>query len=239
MITETGDTGRGFTLIEILLSVSILAIAAGIIYGSLRTGLESSRRAEANSELFQRVRIIREIISSDLANAFVPKRSHGFLGDLEEFEGELFSDEGGEFDLSTGFPNAFDGKDEEIGGVPLDRMEFYTISKGTFENDMPVYVSYYIDDDPLSDEEGLVMERIATILPAESFRKELASEVVGMDVKYLESTPEGQLWVDGWQDKRKLPRAVEVTLIWDEQIQRRLQYAKVPILISISATHVF
>jgi prepilin-type N-terminal cleavage/methylation domain-containing protein len=236
---EKGGTG-GFTLLEILLSMSILAIAAGIIYGSMSTGLDAVKRAEAKNELFQRVRIIREIVSEDLQHAYVPKQTQGFLTDLEDYEGELFlDDEGQEFDLSSGFTNAFEGVDDEEGLEPLDRMSFYSISKGTFESEMPVYVSYYVDRDPLTKETGLVMERIATILPSESFRKELAYDVVGMNIRYLESTPEGQVWVDEWGDKRKLPRAVEVTLIWDEQSSSMTPYTRIPIMVSISSTHVF
>lgn len=238
MIERKGKR-NGFTLLELLLSMSILAIAAGIIYGSMRTGLEATKKAESKNELFQRVRIIREIISEDLKHAYVPKQNHGFLSDLEDFEGELFADEAQEFDLSSGYPNAFEGIDDELGLNPFDRMSFYSISKGTFDSEMPVYVSYYIDDDPLTEEEGLVMMRIATIMPSESFKKELAYDVVGMDIRYLESTPEGQIWVDEWEDRRKLPRAVEVTLVWDDETESMTPYTRIPILISISTTHVF
>jgi len=230
---------RGFTLLELLLSISIMAMAAGIIYGSINTGLEAARKTERKNELFQKVRIIRGIIANDIANAYIPKQNQGFLSNLEEVEDEIFIDEGSEFDLSKGYINALTGKESEGSQPPLDRMEFFTVAKGTFENDMPVYVSYYIDEDPLSDEAGLVVNRIATVLPAESFRKELAREVVGLDIRYLDSTPEGQEWVNAWEEKRNLPRAVEVTLIWDEESRMLCQYTDVPILITISSTHIF
>ena len=239
MKTDFDRPDIGFTLIEILLSISIMAIAAGIIYSSISTGLSAAHRAEDKSELFQRVRIVREIIKNDLANAFTPKQSHVFLEDVDEFEGEQFMDKGKNFDLSVGFPSAFLGVDDGTAVTPLDRIEFYTVSKGTFETDMPVYVSYYIDEDPLSYEKGLVMERIATILPEESFRKELASDVIGLDVRYLDSTPDGQVWVESWEERRKLPRAVEVTLIWNEESRKLSEYTDVPILVSISSTHIF
>jgi len=223
---------------ELLLSISIMTMAAGIIYGSINTGLSSARKTELKNELFQKVLIIREIITNDLANAYIPKQGQGFLNELEEYENELFADEGAEFDLSRDFSNAFSGTETEGGFEPLDRMEFYTVAKGTFENDMPVYVSYYIDLDPLSEEEGLVTERIATVLPAESFRKELANDIVGMTIRYLASTPEGQEWLETWEDQRKLPRAVEVTLIWSEESRKLSPYTDVPILISISSTHI-
>jgi hypothetical protein len=77
------------------------------------------------------------------------------------------------------------------------------------------------------------------VLPAESFRKELAADVVGMKIRYLDSTPEGQEWVETWEEKRKLPRAVEVTLVWNEESRKMSPYTDVPILMSISSTHVF
>lgn len=222
-----------------MLSISIMALAASIIYGSLRTGLDATRKAEEKNELFQKVRIIREIISDDLANAYVPKQTGDFFGGLAELDEEFLFEEGREFDFTTGFPDAFEGKDGESGTVPSDSMSFFSIAKGAFESDLPVYVSYFIDDDPGTREEGLIMERVITIIPSESFRKELAHEVIGMDVRYLDSTPEGQVWIDSWQGKRKLPRAVEVTLLWNDEVRKTSRYMDVPIVISISSTHVF
>ena len=239
MAMKKDQRESGFTLLELMLSMSILVLAASIIYGSIRTGLEATRKAEEKNELFQRVRIIRKIISDDLANAYMPKQTGDFFGGLEELGEEFVFNEGKEFDFSTGFPNAFEGTDGESGITPADSMSFFTIAKGAFESDMPMYVSYFLDDDPGTEEEGLVMERVATIIPSESFRKELAHEVVGMDVRYLDSTPEGQLWIDSWEEKRKLPRAVEVTLIWSEEARKLSRYTDVPIVISISSTHVF
>jgi|GEM_PF-4628538 len=229
----------GFTLLELLLSISIMTIAAGIIYGSFNTGLSAARKTERKSELFQKVRIIRGIITNDLANAYVPKKGQGFLAGLEEAEDEVFIDESAGFDLSQASTIAFSGIESDGSLYPDDRMEFFTIAKGTFENDLPMYVSYYIDDDPLSDEQGLVMNRIATVLPSESFRIELSSDVRGMDIRYLDSTPDGQEWVGTWEEKRNLPRAVEVTLTWSEESRMLSSYTDVPIMISISSTHIF
>ena len=229
----------GFTLLELLLSISIMTLAASIIYGSFNTGMRAARKTEQKNELFQKVRIIRGIISNDLANAYVPKQGQGILAGLEAVEGEVFIDEGAEFSLSQGSVNAFSGIESDGSLYPRDRMEFFTVAKGTFENDLPMYVSYYIDEDPLSDEQGLVMGRIATVLPSESFRIELSSDVLGMEIRYLDSTSEGQEWVENWEDKRNLPRAVEVTLIWSEESRMLSTYTDVPIMISISSTHIF
>jgi prepilin-type N-terminal cleavage/methylation domain-containing protein len=230
---------NGFTLIELMLSMSILALAAGIIYASIRTGLDATRKAEEKNDLFQKVRIIRKIVSDDLANTYMPKQTGNLFGGFEELEEQFMFEEGREFDFEMGMSNAFEGRDGESGTTPADTMAFFTIAKGAFESDMPVYVSYFLDDDPGTEEEGLVMERVATIIPSESFRKELAAEIVGMDVRYLDSTPEGQVWLDVWEEKRKLPRAVEVTFTWSEEARKLSHYTDVPIMISISSTHVF
>jgi len=60
---------RGFTLIEVLLAVSIFAVIAGSLYFSLRSGLLVFQRAEVGLSDQQTIRLVLARIEKDLRNA--------------------------------------------------------------------------------------------------------------------------------------------------------------------------
>lgn len=66
-------TVYGLTLIELLLAITIFSIVASVIYSSLRLGIVSWRRTEANLSRYQKIRYAINSLSEDLANAFMHK----------------------------------------------------------------------------------------------------------------------------------------------------------------------
>lgn len=56
----------GFTLLELIVSLSILAIISGIVMGGMRLGISSRDAGEKKANLYQRLRFIGEQISSKI-----------------------------------------------------------------------------------------------------------------------------------------------------------------------------
>lgn len=60
----------GFTLIEVLIATSIIAIVALSLYSAFQTGFLSYRKVDVSFELYQNARIILSRLELDLKNAF-------------------------------------------------------------------------------------------------------------------------------------------------------------------------
>ena len=61
-------SAAGFTLMEVLVAVTIFAIAAAALFVTFRTGIRSWEAGHSASELFQSARVARDVIQRDLAN---------------------------------------------------------------------------------------------------------------------------------------------------------------------------
>lgn len=56
---------RGFTLIELMIVVAIVAILAGVAYPSYRDSIDKSRRAEARAQLMDAVQFMQRFYSQN------------------------------------------------------------------------------------------------------------------------------------------------------------------------------
>lgn len=73
----------GFTLIELLVTLLIIGILVTLIAGSFTLGLKSWNGVSRNLEVYQRVRVCLDMMSSRLQNAFISplNRNLTFKGD--------------------------------------------------------------------------------------------------------------------------------------------------------------
>ena len=60
---------KGFTLLEILIAIFILAIIMAIVLGPFTGIMASSREAERKIDLYQTARSVMDIISADISSA--------------------------------------------------------------------------------------------------------------------------------------------------------------------------
>ena len=200
---EAGGEG-GFTLIEILLAVTISAVIAAAIFGTLAAGRDVSRRGEIQSELDQVSRQVLERLTADLRLAIKPSEIYdsGFFG---EHEGEdAAARDRIDFVTAAVLPDPF-----RMGPVDVedaDRPRRIDLAR----------VLYFIDDDEATPERGLVRAE-QTLLNTPTVqeesdleRVELAPEAVSFRLRYCLGTA----WYDTWDSRQAnaLPQAVEITL---------------------------
>ena len=89
-----------FTLIELLLGLSIFSVVSLCLYASFSTGIHLSRRSEKNNKIYREIRWALEQMSLDLENAVFYDFSNSypgklsFIGEDEKISFLLPSDEG-------------------------------------------------------------------------------------------------------------------------------------------------
>ncbi len=183
----------GFTLVEVLVAVAILAVAMAIVAGSFAGTLRVLEAADRRTELTHTARTALDRVVQDLASAFVP---------------------GG----AAGAPSLpFVVEDRELTGAPRDRLTFATYGRplGTAElaSDRALVEYELVVSDDRRD--WRLVRRQVSRPPldparlAEAPADVLAEGLVGFDVRLLDDKRE---WKTSWNDGAKLPLAVEVTL---------------------------
>ncbi|HXG62032.1 MAG TPA: prepilin-type N-terminal cleavage/methylation domain-containing protein [Planctomycetota bacterium] len=204
---------RGFTLLELLLALSISAVVLGAAYALFRAGRSLSSRAEALAEISQAARAVLRRLEGDLRAAVRPSRA---------------------------FDAGFRGTKGGTEALRRDRLEFVTATEAVPGGIDLGAVSYWIIEEGTgAGRRGLVRERRAA-LTAETVEagrpenvEEVAPEVVGLGFRYFD---EGE-WREEWDSAAvgKLPRAVEATL-WvrgewrgEEVVERFLTRVYLPV----------
>ncbi|HNT58060.1 MAG TPA: prepilin-type N-terminal cleavage/methylation domain-containing protein, partial [Syntrophales bacterium] len=59
---------RGFTLLELLISLTLLSVIAVLVFGALRLGVRAWEKGEATIETRQRERIVMDLLQRQMAS---------------------------------------------------------------------------------------------------------------------------------------------------------------------------
>ncbi len=180
----------GFTLLELLLALSIAAVVAAGVYGVVRGGVDAQRAGEDATRTLQIARVALCRIASSLRCAFV---SQGKLR------------------------GAFVGEDESDGDSDLDSLSFVADNHEPREDENGecdlVKLEYYIDTDESTDERGLVESASSVVVSDEDAEPdviEIAPEIRSLNFRYYD----GEEWQDEWDSTTSvvLPRGVEIVI---------------------------
>lgn len=200
-------TFAGFTLIEVVISASLMAIILVGAYLCLSSGLASQKLIESRGEAVQSARVALALMSADLRGACALSKDVQFVG-----------------------------MDRMLGDVEADNLDFATHNytpRRAGEGDF-CEVSYFVNADPKSGKFSLWRRRDPKLddepLSGGS-REEIAEGVRGLKFEYYN----GIVWFDEWGDpdgrgkkqtslKEKpnlagMPEAVRITL-WIEPTTR-------------------
>ncbi len=180
----------GFTLLELLLALSIFAVVAAGIYGTIRAGVDAQRSGEEMTRVLQIGRVALDRIVRAVRGAYV---SQGALAG--EFIGEDLQQDESDTDLLIFVAATYTPKEDEAGECDLVRIEIK------------------LDLDTQTEETGLVMSTLPAVLDEIDEAPdvvELAPEVVSLNFRYYD----GEQWLDTWDSTNDvlLPKAVEIKL---------------------------
>lgn len=191
---------NGFTLIEVLISITILTVIMIVVYQAFTAGTDGIRHAEAVDEL------------NGMARAAF---------------GRLIDDVNGAYYLS-GKDVIFVGEARRGKGLPQDSLNFTSLTNELIVKDAKETelheVGYYLKEDLNISRKGAAMEKAVAAL----YRRDkkvigneppleggtdylLTDEIAGLRFSYFD----GSKWKDTWDSRitKALPRAVEVELI--------------------------
>ena len=207
------DTRGGFTLVEMLIAMMVLATVLTIAYRVFSSSYRALHRVDPDRDPFQTARIVLDRMAEEIQSAYYrPGLAH------------------------TGFV----GKDELNDEAPSDSLtfscmaNFYWIKsiEGIHESDF-LKISYALVDD--EEERILMRAQDPSFRPFEENTKDLdtskrgvhqlTDQVWGMDMRYFD----GEEWTEEWnaEEKEGLPKAVEVKLILRTAEEKRLFFSAV------------
>jgi general secretion pathway protein J len=176
----------GFTLVEVIIAMSLFALMAVILYGAFDLGHRAVEKGEAAWEKNHRVRMVNGILGDHLRSAYPYRMSA--RDPVVFFQGE---------ESRLTFVSAVS---LGLGGRGMSKVSLYWQDEGSgygsliLEEQIPVRVQ---EEDTAGGYRNSVV---------------LESGVAEVKIDYLPAQPEEDQWVDRWDgsEKRSLPRAVRI-----------------------------
>ena len=215
-------TMAGFTLLELIITFTILSLILVMIFGAMRLGSSSWERGEATAERYQRMRIVFNLLSQQLKSAFPYKvKAQKAEADYIAYRGE------GD---SLRFVSVFSLQARRPEGLVyvIYRVE----EKGAAGKTLKVFEKRVLNKDFM--EESPDDDKFLPLLEDLSdFKFEYFQEG--------ESEEEAGEWLGSWdgKDKKELPREVRMTVQWKEKKGKKEEVEmSLPALVSIPANRI-
>ena len=189
----------GFTLLEILVSIFILATVLSTVFASYTATFRVVNETESMAEVYHMARIAFERILEDLESVYVSEKN--------ETSEEMDDEES---------PYVFEGKNEDVNGQNADSMSFPSHAHLVFgEEDQHggiANIAYYVEED--ADGEALVLFRSDTLQLAEASEEgqgglPLCEKLASVDFSYVDSEGEEQ---EDWGPEDGIPKMVSISL---------------------------
>ena len=206
---------RGFTLLEILVAVTLLALLVMMAYGTLRTAVKSMRSGEALIERTDRLRTAQEFLRRQLSHAMPlafermedTGENHVFMADRDTLR--FVAPMPGH--LSRGGPH----------------VQWLTLDGDVLEFDHAQLNGY----DPENPKAGNKREPVVLL---EGIRE--------AKFEFRELDPEtGELgeWESDWEDPQRLPLLVRLNVEFDEDTRQHWPDLEIPLLVATGMPGMF
>jgi len=216
---RSNEGTSGFTLLEMVITLTILGFILLIIFGAFRLGISAWEKGESSREEYQKVRAVLQVVSRQL-KSMVPYKVK-----TEKAEGDYL---------------AFEGRPRSLKFVS-------TLSMRTNQPEGFVYAIYEFRDG--GDRNGSLVVYEQRVLIRKNFFEEGPREELGVpliegisDIQfeyYREEDPlknrlEG--WVEAWsaKEEKELPRAIRMTVTYRNGKSQQAE-TSLTLLASVSA----
>lgn len=189
---EARGAAAGFTLIEVVIALTIFALMSGILYGAFALGHSAIEKTQRSAAQSQKQRSVGDLVGSYLRSAFPYKASTQDLGIF--FQGE--SD-------SVAFISAYS---QGLGGRGMARIQITADEDENGRTTLKLEEATPVRLDAQAGGAGLNYD----VVLQEGMRE--------LRLAYLDPQPDEETWEERWdgQERRALPRAVRITYL-DEQ----------------------
>jgi len=191
----------GFTLIEVVITLTILGFICLITFGAFRLGLSAWERGESVKDEYQKVRIVSQLITQQVKSAVPFKiKPQQAEGDYLAFEGDA---------RSLRFVSALPVRGKQPEGLVYAKYEFK--EEGSEGGRLILYEEKALNKDFFAEE------------PKEELAVSLLEGVSSVRFEYFrEEDPlnnQQEEWVEEWKakDEKRLPKALKMTIIRKNQ----------------------
>ncbi len=189
-------SSQGFTLVEVLIALTLLGIMMGLLMSTFRAGARSWDAGESKASAAGNQFIVRNFLRSYLENA------RPVVDDFSDEDESEFSFQGDAHNIIfvAGLP-----ANQDRGGLWRFALG---LEKNGRSNDLVVLVEPFFPD---VDEDAELSETLT-----------LLSNVKTFDLSYFgkaEVTDQDEDWNDDWEGKTELPSLIKIELQVDEQKQ--------------------
>ena len=186
------SAAAGFTLIEVVIALTIFALMSGILYSAFALGHSAIEKAQRSAAQSQKQRSVGDLVGSYLRSAFPYKASTQDLGIF--FQGE--SD-------SVAFISAYS---QGLGGRGMARIQITADEDNDGRTTLKLEETTPVRLDTQAGGVGLNYDVV------------LQEGVRELRLAYLDPQPDEETWEERWdgQERRVLPRAVRITYLDEE-----------------------
>ena len=209
---------RGFTLLEILIAVTLLALLVAMAYGTLRTAVRATRSGEALIERTDRMRVAQEFLRRQLSHAMpLP-----FERLEDSGENRVFVADAESLRFVAPMPGHL-----ARGGPHVQWLTFVSERDGMRLEFDHAQLNGYDPDNPKGDSER---EPVTLIDGIRDGRFE-----------FRELDEQGELgdWDTSWDDPQRLPLLVRLVLEFDEASRKRWPDLEIPVLTATAVPGLF
>lgn len=208
---------KGFTLIEVLIAITLLAIISLLVWQAAGTTLASKERFDARYEIFQSAGLTLHQMTREIESAY--------LYATPDFLGRSGS---GEQQVKTAFIGSDEGDQDSL---TFDTLTHIRYIKDAKESDQ-AEISYFLEPDDESDQELWVLKKREQSPPDTDLKQGgrtsvLFKGVSELNFRYFDST-KGE-FVESWDSSsmdniNKLPRVVEILLVVQDPMDNEVKH---------------
>jgi prepilin-type N-terminal cleavage/methylation domain-containing protein len=216
---EQWTTAKGFTLLEVMIAISIMATILVILFGTYSAAVDRAARTRELSQMYHEARVLLQLMANDLRSAYVKES-------IEQAQQAL--------QQTKTIPTSFIGEDRTEFDNPADKIVFSTILP-TQRPDVPdtemCRVTYSIEPLNESPQSRVLFRRVNCSLNPEATDQDhlfLLTEMAhGLDFKYYDA--QGAEYLD-WNSRephggKQLPARMKIMLLLADQHKQLRPFA--------------
>jgi prepilin-type N-terminal cleavage/methylation domain-containing protein len=210
-VREQWYSAAGFTLLEVMIAISIMATILVILFGTYSAAVDRATRTRELSQIYHEARVLLQLMANDLRSAYVKESVEQAQQALQQVKTP---------------PTTFIGEDHTESDNAADKLAFSTVLP-TQRPDVPdtemCRVAYSIEPVSESPQSRALVRRVNCSLNPEATEQDhlfLLTELArGLDFKYYDD--QGTEYLD-WNSRephggKRLPARMKITLLLADQ----------------------
>lgn len=213
MIPPSPSTARnvpraphGFTLLEVMIALGILATILVILFGTYSAALDRAERTRERGQIYHEARVLLDLMAQDLRSAYV-----SVSGPVKQPK-------------ASAYP--FVGEDIEEGNLPADKLTFYAFLRplrpDVLEGDV-CRVVYSLEPTADRSQKKILFRRVNCSLDPETTEREyvfpLTDLARGLDFRYYDARGDERFAWDSRNAEggKNLPARVKIMVVLADQ----------------------